>query len=472
MKTIKRIIPIIVILALLIPSCVISFAEGETDTALITLDTEVIDEATTEAEALDSSKYIRIGLYWGENCKQTITLESEYGFILYDENGYKLMDIPETSLTMDISSEYLAHKEGRIFMSAAENEDDRIVTMTTDSGTKKYRDGIWLYENSGLRIINYVTFEHYVWGVVNCEMSKSYPLEALKAQAVAARTYAMFIKGNRAGHYNYGFDLCTTQDCQVYRGVSSESDITTQACKETEGLIMTYDGQPVYALFSAYNAGGYSMSIYDAWGIDEDHSKYPYLVSVSDPYTPVYTWATTYTFEEMRTRIIEGLGKDPGTIYKVEIADTNSFGSVTGMKIYCDAYPDGLRIPRSQIQSVFHLKSKFFCIGDDEYNEIETVEATPATYTVATSYGDVEMSTSQLYVCSTKGINQLEVKTQTTYSMTNDVCETGYVYMNGMGYGHGIGLSQVGARNMARDYGYNYEYILKHYYTGVTIEHY
>lgn len=421
-----------------------------------------------EGEQLDDSRYIRVGLFWGMNSKSSVRLSCSNGFTLYDGNGNKLQDIAETTLDIDTASQYLANRESRIFMARGEDEDSRIVTLSTDKGTKQYRDGILLYENRGLRVINYVTVEHYVWGVVNREMSSSNPLEALKAQAVAARTYALRIKysASDSGHHNYGFDVCATTDCQVYGAYSSESDVTTRACRETEGLIALYNGAPAFAYFSAYSGGGYTMSLYDAWGLDD----LPYLRTAPDVYTPEYHWETDYRFETIRQRILDYYKEDIGSVLRFEISDRNESGAVTG--IIVTGSNGSKKIPRSQIMAVFNLKSTFFCIGNSGYKTIEKEEPTAESYYVLSAGGLETVPTSGLYVYDGNAVSKLPVKYSASYTMENDICTDGMVYMRGLGYGHGIGMSQRGAIIMARDYAKSYADILNYYYPGITIEHY
>ncbi|MDD4005181.1 MAG: SpoIID/LytB domain-containing protein [Elusimicrobiaceae bacterium] len=124
-----------------------------------------------------------------------------------------------------------------------------------------------------LAIINIVNVEEYVYGVLASEMPVRYPFEALKAQAVLARTYAM---KNSGKHKAEGYDLCDSQHCQVYGGVGGESSRGNSAVDATRGEILTYDGKPAQTVFSA-NGGGFTQSGASAgWG------DVPYWGVVSD----------------------------------------------------------------------------------------------------------------------------------------------------------------------------------------------
>ena len=133
-----------------------------------------------------------------------------------------------------------------------------------------------------VQLVNVVGLEAYLLGVVPGEMPKDWPLAALEAQAVAARTYAVgnIVRGRP-------FDLYSDWRSQVYYGVGSEAPGTTRAVRETRGQILTYDGAPAQTLYFS-SSGGRTISSLDAFGLD-----LPYLVSVDDPWdaaSPNHAW--------------------------------------------------------------------------------------------------------------------------------------------------------------------------------------
>jgi stage II sporulation protein D len=131
-------------------------------------------------------------------------------------------------------------------------------------------------EEGALTVINVVNLEDYLRGVVPNELSPvSFPqLEALKAQAVAARTYAL---RNRGQYQAKGYDICATPACQVYRGRSSEHPLTDQAVEETRGLIASYHGSLINALYTS-TCGGHTEN---AVNIFEGEQEVPYLMGVA-----------------------------------------------------------------------------------------------------------------------------------------------------------------------------------------------
>ena len=140
---------------------------------------------------------------------------------------------------------------------------------------RSYRGVVEVYGNSRntLTIVNELPMEDYLLGVVPNELSPATfgQLEALKAQAVAARTYAV---RNMGQSRQEGYDICNTDACQVYMGAGTEDPLATQAVRETRGMIATYNGQPINALYSS-TCGGRTESSENIF-----QEKTPYLVSV------------------------------------------------------------------------------------------------------------------------------------------------------------------------------------------------
>ncbi len=152
---------------------------------------------------------------------------------------------------------------------------NNIVIKTLDSGfvstkSKWYRGIIIIRNKNGkLTVINDVPLEDYIKGVVPAEMPSSWDMEALKAQAVAARSYALANLGKQA---RYGYDLKDNTEDQAYNGASGETAQTNAAVKDTEGIVLTYNTKVISAYYSA-SAGGQTNT--NSWG-----NNLPYLRSV------------------------------------------------------------------------------------------------------------------------------------------------------------------------------------------------
>ena len=154
---------------------------------------------------------------------------------------------------------------------------DNIVLKPAKGGfvnaKRKWYRGYLIIQNKGnkLTVINNVDLEDYIKGVVPAEMPSGWELEALKAQAIAARSYALANLGKRA---SLGFDLKDTPEDQAYGGASAETVKTNSAVEETSQLVLTYNYKVVSAYYSA-SAGGKTISAKDVWGADV-----PYIRSV------------------------------------------------------------------------------------------------------------------------------------------------------------------------------------------------
>ncbi|HAG04117.1 MAG TPA: hypothetical protein DCG28_01645 [Lachnospiraceae bacterium] len=273
-----------------------------------------------------------------------------------------------------------------------------------DIAKGRYRGQIAFYRDEiGITPINILDVEEYLYGVVNSEMPSSWNIEALKAQAVAARTYTCASFG-KEGVY----DLCDTVHCQAYGGVDNETPESIAAVDATNGMEIYYDGMLINAVYFS-SSGGVTQSSADAWGGSVD-----YLVSVPDNFeTECMVWDRVLTKEEL-VKIPASKGYNIGVLKKLEATYT----------------PNG------------YVKDLIF-IGDK---------------------GDMAISND-----SVRGA--FSVLGQSLYSNNFKVHENedGTYTLSGRGYGHGVGMSQYGAKGMAES-GYGYVDILKHYYSGVTIE--
>lgn len=147
---------------------------------------------------------------------------------------------------------------------------DNIVLKSSGGGfvsaKGKWYRGILMIQNKGqkLTVINNIDLEDYLKGVVPSEMPSGWELEALKAQAIAARSYALANLGKRAG---LGYDLKDTPEDQAYGGASVETNKTTEAVDGTRGLVLTYNAKVVPAYYSA-SAGGQTINAASVWGND------------------------------------------------------------------------------------------------------------------------------------------------------------------------------------------------------------
>ena len=175
-------------------------------------------------------------------------------------------------------------------------------------------------EDEGVTVVNYVDLEQYLYSVLGAEMDGSWPQEALKAQAVAARTYALYKRERSSGVYDLGDD----QLWQVYRGVSTESSGTQAAVSATQGQVLTHNGQVILAAFHS-SSGGHTENSEDVW-----YDSKPYLRGVPDydQNSPVFEWTKTFSQTEL-TQQISGVG----TVEAMTPQQTSAYGSILSMKV-------------------------------------------------------------------------------------------------------------------------------------------
>jgi stage II sporulation protein D len=198
-----------------------------------------------------------------------------------------------------------------------------------------------------LLAVNYVDLEQYLYSVLGAEMSPDFPAEALKAQAVAARTYALYRSQSTSKKL---FDVDGTQSSQVYRGLSSEANTTQAAVNATVGQVMTYRGKPILAVFHAAS-GGHTENVEDIWS-----SRIPYLRGVPDYDlgTPGYEWSKTFSISELSQSL------KVNNIKTIAADRTTQFGSVVSLKIVGD---QDKTLAGKQLRSLLKLRSLRFTIN-------------------------------------------------------------------------------------------------------------
>lgn len=374
------------------------------------------------------------------------------------------------------------------------NDVDYGFSGTDDTFTingKQYRGCLRFAVNGTvMTAVNVVDLEEYLYGVIPAEMPASYGEEALKAQTLAARTYAM-TKLN--AHKSSGYELCDTINCQVYKGYSGENSKTNAIVDETEGEIICYNGTPIEAVFSA-STGGYTENSENVW-----NSVVPYLRAV--PEVGEYgnnTWTKTLTLSQLDS-LLSAKGENIGSAQDIVITKISTGGRVQEMKIVGTS--GSVTLTKENIRTYFSgacgsLPSKMFTIngkGGDPSSGSRSVQrqatkssSTGSLTSSAAANGITAKTEGTLSAMNGKNLklDGLSVSENTNsnqntpvistedyqiYDVNISTVENGTFVFEGSGNGHGVGLSQNGAQGMAQQ-GYSYEEIIKHYYTGVTIE--
>jgi stage II sporulation protein D len=207
-------------------------------------------------------------------------------------------------------------------------------------------------QGSGITAVNQLKLEDYLYSVVGAEAFPSWPQEALKAQAVAARTYALY-KLSRSG--NRFYDLDPTTASQVYKGLNSEYLSTQDAVNATVGQALTYGGKVIMAVFHS-SSGGHTENVEDVWT-----SRLPYLRGVVDydQEAPVFQWTKTFSVSEV-SRLIGGVGNIRSMIPE----RTTPLGRILSLKIIGDR---GVKkLSGAQFRKVLDLRSTLFTIAADK----------------------------------------------------------------------------------------------------------
>lgn len=319
--------------------------------------------------------------------------------------------------------------------------------------TTEYRGSIVFIrqDTSDMTVISRVSMNEYLYSVTPSEIPAGSGLEALKAQAVCARTYAV---QNNNRHASMGFSLCNSQHCQVYKGVSWEKEKTTQAVEDTNQQVLTYDGKIITAVYSA-SCGGKTEDVQNVWG-----TPYPYLKSVDDPYCKDVHWEVPLDFSAISQTLL-AKGYDFGNLQSIEILERTATGRVLKVQITGDKMTKVFE--REQARTIFNLKSQFYDIVPQN------------TFRILTTQGFLHWNIKGREMRSMEGLRKIEGDTVTVLTVEDGkvVSKTlptasGSFVITGEGNGHGVGMCQNGAIGLAEN-GYSYEQILKHYYTGVEI---
>ena len=302
---------------------------------------------------------------------------------------------------------------------------------------RRYRGRLLVVvKGSALQAINHVDLESYLPSVVGSEMPASWPQAALRAQAVAARTYAL-----RHRSASKPFDVSATVASQVYKGVEAETPATREAVASTRGEVLVYGGSLVNAVFHS-SSGGSTENSGDLWS-----QQLPYLVSVPDvdQASPVSNWrqrleplALTKAFGEI------------GGATRIDILATTSSGRVRQARVIG---PSGtLVLTGAELRSRLGLRStlvRFEMVGADVASSQFPSGEPPILPPLFGSTAPLPDVTAQ---------PPIQAPLPTLFAV-------------GKGFGHGVGMSQWGAYALAQR-GENYPEILRYYYRGTDLRPY
>ena len=287
-------------------------------------------------------------------------------------------------------------------------------------------------EKQGFRVINQVDLESYLKGVVPSEMPASYEMEALKAQAVCARSYAVRQMQDYA-YPEYQAHVNDSTDYQVYNNSASQQ-AATEAVQETAGKVLKYNGNIITAYYYSTSCG--KTTTMAAWGTKEKaENAYLQSVEVKDQTgdyernLPWYRWEADIDQNTLSKMIAENTKKNIGTVQSLEVTKSGPGGAALQIKVSGDL---GTVVVDTENKIRRALGGSGYEIKKQDGTAVKGSRLLPSAF----------------FKVEKKG-NTFKIK--------------------GGGYGHGIGMSQNGANEMAKK-GKNYQQILQMFYPGTTIE--
>lgn len=396
---------------------------------------------------------------------------------------------PETNV---IYFEYDGGTETSLGLTALPKDGEKQYLKTP---ANRLYDGVFVYSRykndtaNGVALTNLLPLEDYIAGVVPYEISPDWPYEALRAFAITVRSYTA---KNLNRHYSaYGFDICNTTHCQVYRGIASANDNVFSAVASTAGLVLS-DGETIASTYYSSSMGGYTASAKDTWGGSDSMYLQP-------AYTPWERYAEhnngLWLSEVSGAELAEQLRSKGYTEIKGDIVDIviNEY-SGDSPYVYSISYIDekGTEHTVTRCDKVRTTISKYvnsanFVVGKGtltySYDTVVNIDMespysfTTGNYTpveetrkVLTATGTYENDTKRLYVQSADGVTRKTAEdlsfatgesgyyfdfhsapgvTLRRVTVTHEAEDADTFIFAGKGWGHGVGISQYGTLDLA-----------------------
>ena len=410
---------------------------------------------------IDDNPEIRVGLWSGQS---SVIISADDKFTIVDKYNRKTIGTYEAKTKVVVSV-----KSGKIYLDNNKCDSNSIEInlknfsedKTIEVNRKTYRGNIEITNTNGLAVINVVPLEEYLYSIVSGEMPASWPGEALKAQAVAARTYAL---NEINKHVNEGFNVCATTHCQVYGGKNVEDVRAIKAVDDTRGIVMLSAGKLITAVFHSAS-GGYTENSEDVWG-----SYLPYLRAVPDydQNSPNYKWDKKLTALEIQQKILAA-GYNIGSLQAIEVSPLKNYGKNSGDRSSAGRIKNISFIGDKNTAVLTGLKARSILGLNSTLFDISIV--VPADKEIDVNVGQYSKKTIKVNMPDYK-LKGLVTDKDNIRRITGRNGET--VDFSGFGWGHGLGLSQWGAKQMAttanqKDNNY-FKQILKHYYQNIEFD--
>lgn len=425
---------------------------------------------------------LRVGIFIDYN---NVSIKSENGFQVKEKSSGKDLLIIDGNKNITIS----ANEDGIIIDNQFFPSIDEIKLIPKNGEflqveERKYRGEIEIIKNNTLiNVINIIGIEQYLYGVLKKEISPEWPEEALKAQAIAARTFAL---SNMNKYLDNGYNICATTNSQAYGGLYHEHPATNKAVDDTSGIVATYQGEPINAVYHS-DSGGFTENSEDVWG-----GFVPYLRSVQSDFEeivspPNHQWECSLSEQDIISRLAQK-GHKMKDLKDIIISEKTNSGRVVSVdiiniddqKINLKGNEFRLLIDPTLIRSSLFKIDKIGEIEDNSENNIIT-SAEEQKYskpdstekTVREILDESEnLNISELIILLGRPKEEKKVtkvvKETIEENVENNKNHSLIFSFSGKGSGHGVGLSQWGAYGMATK-GYGYEDILKYYYQQIKL---
>ena len=444
------------------------------------------------AGAAEHVSTLRVGLHYGSGVLNAASVSSADGggFTVgcYDGRNFQSRTtISHSRLRVSASGKSVTITDAGTGTAIYTGKDDNLA-LRPNGGQAKCQDtsyrGDLVFAASGgqLTVMNYIGIEDYVKGVLPNEMVPSWHIEALKAQAVCARSYALSSINKHQSRY--GFDVCDGTDCQVYRGTTNTTNQSDSAVTATAGEYLTYNGELATTYFFSSD-GGATEDAVNVWG-----TEVGYLKGVPDPYENLDAadngrWTKTLTAGEVANKL-RAAGYSIGTVSNVAITKRTAMDNVNEVTV-TDTKGSKVVLKRQACRTVFGVNSIRYSIngqsgGSGAPVKTDTTVLTPAPPAAPEtaplpSANPLDTVEPTNYISGSSAAGPYPRFAAAVIGATGDALRqylkaygaTSSFTFAGTGWGHNVGMSQYGAKGMA-ELGFGYQEILHYYFTDVQIQ--
>lgn len=398
-----------------------------------------------------------------EEAKTTLSqLQSiqEIDFTIEADNGLR-------TILRDGNNEYQYILENDFAQSSFATNDIIKGVSVIDLGDRSYRGIIEVgrYNKTGITAINVISMEDYLYGVVPSEIPSSWPHESLKAQAVAARSFAVYNAYINRKYSNEPYTICDTVTSQVYKGFDGESSACNQAVNETYQEVIYYGDSVIPAYFFS-SSGGHTEDSQNVWS-----GTVAYLKGVPDIYETepaTQPWLQSLTSAEIKSLLAKN-NVNIGDIIDIEVTSYTNAGRA--MSLIIKGTQGEHELVKETMRVWLGLKSRKFDLIKSSDTPVESYEAANSASIKSALYKNAYVMDSSLQMTSLNlNNNQLiVVSSDNIHSIPTITGKSDTFTFVGQGSGHGVGMSQSGAKGMAQA-GFTYKEILEYYYSGTTVK--